>query len=513
MHGRSAPRVELGVLSNACGAALTLIVALAPLAYACTRPGPLHWLSWALHGVAILWILALAIERRAPGGPRVAVAAAGLFIAYVWVRLWCFDPEPISDFTLQHFARIYNRWPESVIVRTPRTIALLSSALAAGFLVAMDLTRRTPWRRALLYTMVGAGCAVVMIGLLQNATQAPGIFWETPNRDMPSRFFGTFYHFTSAGAFINLTWPIAASMSLYAFKRHAADGQPLTPAAAWAGVALLLLLGHVGHVSRFPQVLAAVTLLGLLIYYRPLAYARSAGKSMGAIAVVAIVLCGVGFWVLQRSGRISDIAARWEMVNIFPTNRLAATPPPRAVWPQLMRDDLVVWHDHSSYFLGERGAAYTFAWECLWRQPVLGFGPGGWLSAVSQYSEDPLIATFYHFLQFTHEDYLQTLVEWGLVGGALIGLLVFGALRSGIHRIRVDAKRPIGRPEVPAQIVGALAALFAVLAQALIDFPLQIPANALYACILLAVCWSSAPAARRPASSKKHIHERQLARD
>ena len=125
-------------------------------------------------------------------------------------------------------------------------------------------------------------------------------------------------------------------------------------------------------------------------------------------------------WLISHAGRQDAITARWKMLQLFPTRSAAVAPyPAPETWPQLMRDDLFIPVDHSHYFLQDRGAAYRLALQCISARPLFGFGPGGWMAAASQYSRDPQLRTFFHYLQFSHEDYLQTLVEWGLLGGLL----------------------------------------------------------------------------------------------
>ena len=507
MSTRFISRVRLGAFSQLSGSVLLFLLILAPLAFACTRPSSLNWLSWGLHVVLALWIPGLILERRRPGIPNVALVAAAALIAYVWMRLCLFEPAAVSAFTLNHFSRIYDRWPESIILRTPGIVTFFTSGLLIAFLVATDLSCDSRWRRRLLFTIVGTGCVVVVIGLIQNATHARGIYWETPKNHMPSPFFGPFYHFTSAGAFLNLTWPIAASMALYSFKRYASEDKSLFPFIIWGALSALLLLGHAGHVSRFPQVIAVAVLIALMFVQQPLSGLRWSWRFLASSGITAVILGCAVLWVVARTGRIHDIAARWQMLNVWGTEGKIDPPPVRAVWPTLMRDDLVVSYDHSHVFLRDRGAAYTFASEAIMQRPFFGFGPGGWIAAVSQSATDPVIGTFYLYLQFTHEDFLQTLIEWGLVGGLLWLTLIAGAIYASCRSLRSIPQSVTGWSESSALILGALAGLVAVLVQSLIDFPLQIPANALYACILVAVCWSSAFKDSLSASSTKNVHE------
>lgn len=94
-------------------------------------------------------------------------------------------------------------------------------------------------------------------------------------------------------------------------------------------------------------------------------------------------------------------------------------------------------------------------------------------------------------MQFTHEDYLQTCVEWGLVGAAGWALIVLGGLITGISRLG----RHISRDFIGG---AAVIALTAVLTQSTIDFPLQIPAVQFNALALTALAWSVPRSAARP---------------
>ena len=93
-------------------------------------------------------------------------------------------------------------------------------------------------------------------------------------------------------------------------------------------------------------------------------------------------------------------------------------------------------------------------------------------------------------LQFTHNDYLQTVVEWGLIGAAGWALLFWGGVVNAIHRL---GRRP------SRDFIGAAAALALILLlmQSLIDFPLQIPAVQFNAIALCALAWS-VPGERLP---------------
>jgi tetratricopeptide (TPR) repeat protein len=123
-----------------------------------------------------------------------------------------------------------------------------------------------------------------------------------------------------------------------------------------------------------------------------------------------------------------------------------------------------------------------------------------WQAALQQFDLSPLVGTGSgtydylgrHFRSVTvqndpvhvHEDYLELLAEYGVVGAALMAIFLGAHLYAGFQGIRriVRARlKPSGRrcSNELALLVGILAALFALAAHSLMDFNLHIPANTL----------------------------------
>jgi O-antigen ligase len=118
-----------------------------------------------------------------------------------------------------------------------------------------------------------------------------------------------------------------------------------------------------------------------------------------------------------------------------------------------------------------------------------GFGPGTFRVVFPTYnigSVNQVPGTW----RFLHEDYLQTLLEWGWMGSTLWALLFFGAITIGIRSYNKHARRdwtPRRRVLQPLFII----ALVGVALHALVDFPFQIESIQLYVATYLGVCWGS----------------------
>ena len=118
-----------------------------------------------------------------------------------------------------------------------------------------------------------------------------------------------------------------------------------------------------------------------------------------------------------------------------------------------------------------------------------GFGPGTFRVVFPGYnvgSGRTLPGTW----RFLHEDYLQTVLEWGWLGSTLWTLLFFGGIAVAIRSYKTYGRRewtPRRRMLQPLVTV----ALMGVALHALVDFPFQIESIQLYVATYLGICWGS----------------------
>jgi O-antigen ligase len=113
--------------------------------------------------------------------------------------------------------------------------------------------------------------------------------------------------------------------------------------------------------------------------------------------------------------------------------------------------------------------------------PLVGLGPGAWVTHGVLYSNDTIVNTFYQHRQFAHHDLLQTAAEWGGLGAvAWLALWIGGFWRA----TRFDLQSP------PAEIDLVLS-LLGIAVHSTVHFPLQNPALLLWAVLLLGLAWSS----------------------
>jgi O-antigen ligase len=267
-------------------------------------------------------------------------------------------------------------------------------------------------------------------------------------------FFATYYYHGNAGAFLNLALPAVLGL---AFRYTSRPAHPATRA-LWLTVLLVMIVAVISDTSRMGQFVALAMFLGLLVI--------SAGPIFRQVrfiewktVLIAIVVVVLAVWAIARTSHVDQSMKRWDRS--------------RDTWT------------HDARWLVDRAAI-----AALPEAGALGFGPGTFAVVFPHFNRlDERAQGDWLFL---HDDPLQTLMEWGWVGGLLWAALFVGGIFVATRRLR-EKRRPVRwlsrrRLILPLAIV----ALCGVALHALVDFPLQISSIQLYAATYLGICWGSA---------------------
>ncbi len=462
------------------GVLFLALLGFAPLNYGSTRVGGPEVITWVCTAATLLWATSLVLGSQRADIPAFAACAVALLVlATLRWSTGLATATPVAPFTEQHYARVIARWSLKTVSRTPENTLPLTVALAASALPLMDLARSRRWALAFALTLVATATGVAALAIAQNATRATGVYWSETEL-MPANFCGTFFHHTAAGAYFNTAWPLAVALTTATwFARRSAVS--IVPSVIAGLAALGLFVAHGSHISRFPQV-AALLVAPFLLFALKIRLRGRRQWSLAAASLVALLL------LVTATGRMGDITSRWHyLFTHFSTAAFVPPPisPPESAWPALIRDDLFIPLTSHYGWLGDRGEAWRTALHAIAARPLTGHGPANWMGAASQHTDDPFVRTFFQFLQFTHQDLLQFAVEWGLPAtlgwwglllGAIVTVLRPRHWRSPLHR---------------RLAIGSACALAAVLLQAQLDFPLEMPAIALNAVVLAALAWSA----------------------
>jgi O-antigen ligase len=116
-----------------------------------------------------------------------------------------------------------------------------------------------------------------------------------------------------------------------------------------------------------------------------------------------------------------------------------------------------------------RAAMFRDAFVMATKKPILGFGLGTFSHVY------PPFRSFYTslFVNHVHNDYLELLVETGIVGLSFFGWLLVTVFRNGFRKIKTRSDREGGW-----LTLAALTGIVGLLIHSLVDFNLHIPANA-----------------------------------
>ena len=412
--------------------------------------------NWVLLVALVLWGAELLTGGRRPDLPPFLLILTGALVCVGgWMAL---NAKSIYDSEFSLFVPLRNFAPfltGSIDYANSAAWMLRGALLLGATLLVCDLSQNSRWLLRLWYVIGLVGGSIAFLGLLQKATGAQMIFWQPPPPPEfgVTTFFATYFYHGNAGAFLNLVWPLSAGLVIRAFTSQSQPGMR----ALGTIIFIVTIAGVVANTSRMAQVVALLLLLVIGLRFGPGLLRRLPGtqKSVAMTGAIALVLALIA---LAQATHLEQPLNRWQSVS--------EQIPADARWQA------------SRVALGALPAAGFF-----------GFGPGTFRVVFPSYNigSGHAVPGSWRFL---HQDYLQTVLEWGWLGSSLWALLVFGGIAVGILSYKRYGTRdwmPRRRVMQPLVIV----ALAGVAMHALVDFPFQIESIQLYVATYLGVCWGS----------------------
>jgi hypothetical protein len=425
----------------------------APWAYGGTTPASIQTINLLLLAALILWVLELLVSGRCPAFPRLLLFVA---LALTGIGAWMvLNSRSIYDSDFYVFVPLQNLAPHlagSVDYAISAAWMIRGTLLLCTILFVVDLSQSNRWLLRLWYVIGLVAGSIAVLGLLQKATGARMIFWQTAPPWGVSTFFATYYYHANAGAFLNLVWPLTTGLAIRAFTtaRHPAIR------AMWISIFVLTVAAVLANTSRVAQLIALLLLVAICVQFGPALMRRlsRAEKNVVFAGALAILLTMVA---LGQASHLEQPLTRWQSLS----ERI----PGDARW-----------------------RASRVAIGALCDIGFLGFGPGTFRVVFPSYngaSGTPVSGTW----RFLHEDYLQPVLEWGWIGGGLWAVLFLGGITVGIRSFKKYARDWTPRRRLFQPLV--IIALVAVALHALVDFPLQIASIQLYVATYLGLCWGS----------------------
>ena len=416
--------------------------------------GTTAWAIELLGLVLVFWVASLVIDWRRPMVPRsLAIIVSIVLLLGWWMAL---NAHSVYDSTFRVFAPIGALLPQlagSTDYVLSCALMLRVTLLVGTIFFVAEMVQRPRWLLWLWSALAISGGAVALLGLVEKGTGAKMIFWQPSvlwNNDAYP-FFATYFYHANAGAFLNLVLPAVIGLTGWMISRH----EQRVARGLLIGTAIIVVLAIVSNTSRMAQVVGGVLILALLAtVLRPL-IARAVRGDKKKLALGAIIVAIVIVAVAQAT-HLDQPMLRW-----------------RQLAKQLPVD--------------ERWAANRTALTAVGDAGAFGVGPGVFRAIFPHYQQlaDQHPRGTWRFL---HDDYLQTLLEWGWVGALALGALFFGGIAFAVRNY-LRAEDWSNRQRI--LLLCSLLALGGVAIHAAVDFPLQIFSIQLFVATYLGICWGS----------------------
>ncbi len=294
-------------------------------------------------------------------------------------------------------------WPGSADKAVSLAWMTRATLLLGVLLFVADLCRRPQWFLRLLTGVALTGTSIALLGLLQKGTGAEMIFWGE-SRYGPPQFFATYFYHANAGAYLNLVLPVVFGLAYRALHHRAS---PLVRG-GWIAAALVTAGAVVSNTSRAAQAIGLLLMLVLIVAALPRVRGLDAGRGEDHRR---------GHGAAAGRGHLRH----WAGEPFGSSDRALAKH--RGKCAQDLR-----WPAARTALRGVPEAG------------LLGYGPGTFRTIFPHVArgEGTELREGWRYL---HQDYLQTLLEWGWLGGALWAALFFGGAAAASGRSGREDRR------------------------------------------------------------------------
>lgn len=459
----------IGVLARM---GMVWLVFFASAAYGLTRDWTIEAFNMTGGVVLAVWAASLLVEFRLP---RIRFTPALLTFIILGVGWAVTYAGWQYDLYLDGKVEVSDSWADVLLYLgtydVDESIAAMirTSVLLGLMLMAIEMFRSPPWQNALLLSVFASALGMVILFLLQKTVGGPFNLIREDGRDVLN--FATFRYWGNAASYLTLTWPLGVAYAVHFLSRRS------TGWTIWLGAALLVFSANFLNRSKAGQVMGA---LGALLLAGPvIAYLRS--QSRFRTSRTALLVSAVPIAILIAGLVLAIPTERWQ--------KLANT--------EVSDDKRILAYEHFVKMLPDAD----------W----LGFGPGTFKLAYWNYVEDDKRMRRLAYW-VAHEDYIQTIVEWGYAGAALWGLLFIPAwLKMLVGAFKKRARPPavsadayaffwkeriklwindLPGPTNPLVLLAGSVSLVLIGLHATIDFPMQIESIQFYFLIWVALGWS-----------------------
>jgi len=371
------------------------------------------------------------------------ILALGLWMVRLWVQrpcrlLWPPICWAVCVFLLYALVRCQLVQIEYIARRELIDVVIYASL----FFIVINNFNRREWPTVISICLIALGLALSWDAVYQFATKYPRIWGAARRAQFIGRGSGTYINPNHLAGFLGMTVPLALSYTLMSrFKP--------TMKVLFAYCALAMLAGIGVTLSRGGILATGIT---LLVFCLILLFQRGYGiPALGTLAVLVALGIAFGLEFGSAQKRFDEAFKRGKQADVR-----------ASYWPAAIQ----IFKEH----------------------PLWGGGPGQFDAEFARY-RPPAIQLR---PVYVHNDYLNTLCDWGITGMAIIaaacGFLFYGAMKTWPALRQVDLEAGESqKSDKLAFFTGACMGLLAILLHSVVDFNMHIPANAVIAIVFMAL--------------------------
>jgi len=468
--------------------AWTTILLWAPIPLGSNRTWAWSLLEAAVCSLVALWLVCYAFGKVAPTETiRQAKWFMGLLVLWLMYQALFIIPMPLQwiaylspEAAATH--KLVGGWSAPNSLKTlsidpnGSTISWFKSLLyVLSFALTLLVINSRSRARTFANVLVVFALVLSVYGLLLHLTEIPQTWFGTP-MGHGGRASATFPNPNHFAGFLEMTLSVGIGVLIAGLR----DTGPRT----WKAF-LVDILEWIFSPKMRLRLMLCVMVIGLVASH----------SRMGNTAFFAsLMIAGVIGIVLSRHATRGTVALLVSLILIdafivgswFGIEKLAN---------RIEQTNLSYQAGETSESVEMRAEPAKYGFDLIDDNRIVGTGPGSWYVAFPRYRGGELSS----FFDYAHNDYVQFAAESGLVGLAMLGLIVVWSL--GVALVAQYRRRdPLMRGFSFAAIMG----ITAILIHSTVDFNLQIPANAMLFMVLLAFAWLSLYMDRQPHKQPEH---------
>jgi O-antigen ligase len=408
-----------------------------------------HWFEQG-----IFWLAAaiLIFAPLATGAVRtlefLVVQALTIAILVIWLaRFWLRGNDrilwpPICWAVLAFLGYAFYRYGQADLEYIARGELVRIVVYAFLFLAILDNLNRQEAVQSIVFILVFLGMAISFYAVYQFVVDSNRVWHFIRPAGYAGRGSGTFICPNNLAGFLEIILPLGLAYTLASRVKPTAK-----VFLGYASIAIIVGIGMT--LSRGGWMAAGISLLALLAILF-----STRGYRLPALVFAVLLICGAAFFY----NRAHQPQARVQKTFLGEKGDI------NDIRVVLWESAIQMWHDHFWFGVGPAHFDYRFP---AYRHKIVQLRPDR-----------------------VHNDYLNTLADWGTVGGGIVAaawlLLYWGAFKTWkfVRRSNDIATKPSNRSSL---VLGASIGLFALLLHSVVDFNMHIPANAILAIALMAL--------------------------